>query len=40
VSGALRLPICQAFPLSEIVQALDMMNANRHFGKIAIVMHR
>ena len=32
------LPIHKTFPLAEVAQALDMMRANRHFGKIAIVM--
>jgi NADPH:quinone reductase-like Zn-dependent oxidoreductase len=39
-SGALHLPICQTFSLGEIVPALEMMKANRHFGKIAIAVHR
>jgi NADPH:quinone reductase len=37
-SGALRLPVCKTFPLGDIAPALAMMKANRHFGKIAIVM--
>lgn len=37
-SGALHLPVCKTFPLGEIVPALEMMKANRHFGKIAIVI--
>jgi len=37
-AGTLHLPIHQSFPLAKIAQALDMMKANRHFGKIAIVM--
>jgi NADPH:quinone reductase len=37
-SGALRLPVCKTFPLGEIAPALEMMKANQHFGKIAIVM--
>ncbi len=37
-SGTLRLPICKTFPLAEIAPALEMMKANQHFGKIAIVM--
>lgn len=36
-SGALRLPVCRTFALDEIAPALEMMKANRHFGKIAIV---
>jgi NADPH2:quinone reductase len=37
-SSALHLPVCKTFPLGEIALALEMMKANRHFGKIAIVM--
>lgn len=37
-SGALHLPVCKTFPLGEIVPALEMMKANRHLGKIAIVI--
>ncbi|MBO0752727.1 MAG: zinc-binding dehydrogenase [Bradyrhizobiaceae bacterium] len=37
-SGALHLPICKTFALADIASALEMMKANRHFGKIAIVM--
>ena len=37
-SGALHLPVCKTFPLAEIGPALEMMKANKHFGKIAIVM--
>jgi NADPH2:quinone reductase len=36
-SGALHLPVCKTFPLGEVAAALEMMNANEHFGKIAIV---
>ncbi len=36
-AGALHLPICKTFPLAQVAEALDMMKANRHFGKIAIV---
>jgi NADPH:quinone reductase len=37
-AGELRLPISKAFPLSRVAEALDMMKANQHFGKIAIDM--
>jgi NADPH2:quinone reductase len=37
-SGALHMPIHKTFPLAEVAEALAMMKANRHFGKIAIVM--
>ena len=37
-AGKLHLPIHKTFPLAQVAQALDMMKANRHFGKIAIVM--
>jgi NADPH2:quinone reductase len=37
-AGRLNLPIHKTFPLAEVASALDMMKANRHFGKIAIVM--
>jgi NADPH2:quinone reductase len=37
-AGTLRLPIHKTFPLAEVAQALEMMRANRHFGKIALVM--
>jgi len=32
------LPVHQSFPLAKVAQALDLMKANGHFGKIAIVM--
>jgi NADPH:quinone reductase len=35
-AGELRLPISKAFPLSRVAEALDLMKANQHFGKIAI----
>ena len=37
-SGALHLPVFTTFALADIAPALDTMKANRHFGKIAIVM--
>jgi NADPH:quinone reductase len=37
-SGALHLQVCKTFPLGEIGPALEMMKANRHFGKIAITI--
>jgi NADPH:quinone reductase len=35
-SGRLSLPIEKTFPLEKITEALEMMRANRHFGKIVI----
>jgi NADPH:quinone reductase len=35
-SGQLSLPIEKTFPLEKIADALEMMRANRHFGKIVI----
>jgi NADPH:quinone reductase len=35
-SGKLSLPIEKTFPLEDIADALAMMRANRHFGKIVI----
>jgi NADPH2:quinone reductase len=35
-SGQLTLPIEKTFPLEKIADALEMMRANRHFGKIVI----
>ena len=37
-SGTLTLPIDSTFPLADIGEALEMMRANRHFGKIGITM--
>jgi NADPH:quinone reductase len=37
-AGTLHLPIYKTFPLAQVAEALDMMKANRHFGKIAITM--
>jgi NADPH2:quinone reductase len=37
-AGKLHLPIYQTFPLAQVADALEMMKANRHFGKIAIAM--
>ena len=37
-AGKLALPIHKTFPLAEVGEALAMMRANRHFGKIGIVM--
>ena len=37
-AGALRLPIDRTFPLAEVAAALEHMRANRHFGKIVLVM--
>jgi NADPH2:quinone reductase len=35
-SGQLSLPIDKTFPLEKIAEGLEMMRANRHFGKIVI----
>ncbi len=37
-AGKLTLPIDKTFPLARIAEALAMMQANRHFGKIVIEM--
>jgi NADPH:quinone reductase len=37
-AGTLTLPIERTFPLAEIGDALAMMRANRHFGKIVIAV--
>jgi NADPH2:quinone reductase len=37
-AGKLSLPIDKSFKLADIADALAMMRANRHFGKIAIVV--
>jgi len=37
-AGTLSLPIDRTFPLDEIVQALAVMRANQHFGKIVITV--
>jgi NADPH2:quinone reductase len=37
-AGALSLPIDRTFPLEEIVQALSVMRANQHFGKIVVTV--
>jgi NADPH2:quinone reductase len=37
-AGKLSLPIDKTFKLADITDALAMMKANRHFGKIVIVM--
>jgi len=37
-AGKLSLPIDKTFPLEEIAEALAMMAANRHFGKIVITV--
>jgi NADPH2:quinone reductase len=36
-AGALSLPIDRTFALTEIVQALSVMRANQHFGKIVVM---
>jgi NADPH:quinone reductase len=37
-AGKLTLPIDKTFKLADIAEALAMMKANKHFGKIVIVM--
>jgi len=37
-AGKLYLPIDRTFPLEEIAQALEVMRANQHFGKIVVTM--
>lgn len=37
-AGTLHLPIHKTFPLAQVADALEMMKANRHFGKIAVTM--
>jgi NADPH2:quinone reductase len=37
-AGKLYLPIDRTFPLDEIAQALSVMRANQHFGKIVITV--
>ena len=37
-AGKLSLPIDRVFPLGKIADALALMRANKHFGKIVIEM--
>jgi NADPH:quinone reductase len=37
-AGKLYLPIYKTFPLAQVAEALNLMKANQHFGKIAIAM--
>jgi NADPH:quinone reductase len=37
-AGKLTMPIDKVFPLADIATALEMMRANRHFGKLVIEM--
>jgi NADPH:quinone reductase len=37
-AGKLTMPIDEVFPLTDIATALEMMRANRHFGKLVIEM--
>jgi len=37
-SGKLSLPIDKTFPLDQVAEALAMMRANQHFGKIVLVV--
>jgi NADPH2:quinone reductase len=36
--GKLSLPIDKTFPLDKVADALAMMKANQHFGKIVLTM--
>jgi NADPH2:quinone reductase len=37
-AGTLSLPIDKTFPLAQVADALAMMRANKHFGKIVLTM--
>jgi NADPH2:quinone reductase len=37
-AGKLSLPIDKVFPLDQAAEALAMMRANRHFGKIVLAV--
>ena len=37
-AGKLSLPIDKTFPLAKVAEALAMMKANQHFGKIVLTM--
>jgi NADPH2:quinone reductase len=37
-AGKLSLPIDKTFPLDRVAEALAMMRANRHFGKIVLTV--
>ena len=37
-AGTLNLPIYKSYKLDDIAEALSVMNANQHFGKIVIVV--
>jgi len=37
-AGKLSLPIDKTFPLEQVAEALEMMRANKHFGKIVLTM--
>jgi NADPH2:quinone reductase len=37
-AGTLSLPIDKTFPLEKVAEALAMMKANQHFGKIVLTM--
>jgi NADPH2:quinone reductase len=37
-AGRLALPIDRTFPLEHIVEALALMRANKHFGKIVVTV--
>jgi len=37
-AGKLSLPVDKTFPLDKVADALAMMRANQHFGKIVLVV--
>jgi hypothetical protein len=37
-TGLRLLPIFKTFPLGEVTEALALMRANKHFGKIVLTM--
>jgi NADPH:quinone reductase-like Zn-dependent oxidoreductase len=37
-AGKLGLPIYKTYRLADIVEALSVMNANQHFGKVVIAV--
>jgi len=37
-AGKLALPIDKTFALDQVAEALSMMRANQHFGKIVLTM--
>ena len=37
-AGKLALPIYKTYPLDDVAEALSVMHANKHFGKIVLVV--